>query len=203
MGRRGGGDAKGKGGGKGGAKGGRGSDGRTAVRVVPATQAHCDKVLAKLVQPLSRHYNGQGCVREKSHSAPSAVECSRERPVTACVCRLAQPSVYLPLTDVAFFPTFQAVWAAHVDFGTSRSHKKLLGKKRKSESAPTDAVAMPPKLKQRKPQAPTGSELPASSAAPIESKTPRAPTAAPSSEQLANKGRWGSTMAARLLSGGT
>ena len=52
-------DAKGRGG-KGGKGDGKG--GGKAFRVVPVAQAHVDKVLAKVVQPLSRLYNGQGCV---------------------------------------------------------------------------------------------------------------------------------------------
>ena len=196
MGRRGG-DAKGKGG-----KGGRDNDGRNVVRVVLAAQSHSDKVLAKVVQPLSRHYNGQGCAKAMISimhlNAHMSERATRVR-------RLVRPSDYVPLSDDAFFPTFHALWDAHIDFGTNRSHKKLLGKKRKSEATPIDAVAKS-MLKQRKrPSSESG--LPAVSAAPSgralpSETTPRAPAAAPSSEQLANKGRWGSTMAARLLGGG-
>ena len=49
-------------GGRGGeSRGRRGGDAR-GVRVTPVTQARADKLIAKVVQPLGRHYNGQGCV---------------------------------------------------------------------------------------------------------------------------------------------
>ncbi len=43
--------------------------------------------------------------------------------------RTVRPSAYVPLEGDGFAPSFEALWTQHIDFGTSRSHKKLLGKK--------------------------------------------------------------------------
>ena len=50
--------------------------------------------------------------------------------VGGLVCRVAQPSDFVPLSDGAFMPAFEALWAQHIEFGTNRSHKKLFGKRR-------------------------------------------------------------------------
>ena len=109
-------------------------------------------------------------------------------------------------------PTFEALWAAHVEFGTTKSHKKLLGKKRKPvESAATnDAPKSAKPTKQpretwRQLQSSGGdAALAAAAASSAPSRAPGPSTAASDgarSEMLANKGRWGSTMAAQLLGG--
>mmetsp|Transcript_17871 Transcript_17871/g.34864 ORF Transcript_17871/g.34864 Transcript_17871/m.34864 type:complete len:162 (+) Transcript_17871:401-886(+) len=61
-------------------------------------QAHVDKVIMRVLQPGSKQYNGQGVLLE---------------------------TVYLPLSGGDFDAQFGALWSEHVDFGTSRSHKKL------------------------------------------------------------------------------
>ena len=38
--------------------------------------------------------------------------------------RVVHPSTYLTLADEAFMASFEVRWNEHVDFGTSRSHKK-------------------------------------------------------------------------------
>ena len=72
----------------------------------PATsQPRVDKALARVAQPLARHYNGQGLVRA---------------------------STYVPLSSDGFDGTFESLWKEHVDFGTSRAHKKL-GKRQRAK----------------------------------------------------------------------
>ena len=154
--------------------------------------------------------------------------------VNACL-RLAQPSHYVSLSDPDFMPTFQELWEEHVEFGTTKSHKKLLGKKKKraavTEATPADAQASRPKKKPRagggddigagcasavasssraptdgsqQPQ-PTQPACPSAAAATAQANVARAAASAAAvrSEPLANKGRWGSTMAAQLLGGGS
>ena len=159
--------------GKGKQKGGSGKQQRDSggggIRVVPVAQPRADKLFGKVAQPLPRHYNGQG---------------------------VAQPSDYVPLSDADFVATFEALWQAHVEFGTTKSHKKLLGKKRKrvepeggAAAAALAAVAadapMKGEKKKKKKPAQTGTSAP-----------PAPPPV------VASKGRWESTMAARLLGGG-
>ena len=129
---------------------------------------------------------------------------------------VAQPSDYVPLSDESFMPAFEALWEAHVEFGTTKSHKKLLGKKRKRAVETVEgASAMPGSSAAagcgRTPSAHAGvsSVAPpqagatatqagaAGAAGAAAGRPPRLPAAEP----LANKGRWGSTMAARLLGG--
>ena len=102
---------------------------------------------------------------------------------------------------------FEALWEAHVEFGTSRSHKKLFGKKRKRvETEADDALRKKPT--KAKPSPPSSS-IPAISSGAADGSQSAKPSAAAGlanaarSEPLANKGRWGATMAARLLGGGT
>ena len=119
---------------------------------------------------------------------------------------------------------FEDLWGEHVDFGTSRSHKKLLGKKRheqsewrarleaktladSSEPHPArtaveggeDIGGRPKKNKRQKLQTVSVVAQPGSVAAAA------AQTAAAggggSDQRLSNKGRWGGTMAAKLLEG--
>lgn len=119
-----------------------------------------------------------------------------------------QPSDYVSLSDEAFLPEFEALWEAHIEFGTSRSHKKLLGKKRKRDltEVAADAAHAPAKAKlPKRSEAAAADELPTLSAAASSTRAPPSKSvhAAPRSEPLASKGRWGSTMAARLLGGGS
>jgi len=113
-------------------------------------------------------------------------------------------------------PTFEALWEAHVEFGTTKSHKKLLGKKRKRVPETVEgASAMPgssaaagggraPSVhagvsSDGPPRAgATATQAGAAGAAGAAASKPPRPAAA---EPLATKGRWGSTMAARLLGG--
>ena len=158
---------------------------------VPMPQLQADKIIGRVEQPLAKHYNGQG---------------------------LAQASHYLPLSDEDFQPTFEALWDAHVEFGTSRSHKKLLGK-RKHEGSALEAgagVAQPgPQVcgkaakRQQKEETAMSAEASAEPAARIvPAAAPRKPpaesagAATVASHTLANKGRFAGTLAARLLSGG-
>ena len=157
---------------------------------VPMPQLQADKIIGRVEQPLAKHYNGQG---------------------------LAQASHYLPLSDEDFQPTFEALWDAHVEFGTSRSHKKLLGK-RKHEGSALEAgagVAQPgPQVsgkahRQHKEETAMSAEASAEPAARIvPAAAPRKPpaesagAATVASHTLANKGRFAGTLAARLLSGG-
>ena len=60
-------------------------------------EAAAIRAFAGVAQPNSSQYNGQGLIK---------------------------PSVYLPLFAPDFDAAFGALWAEHVDFGTSRSHKK-------------------------------------------------------------------------------
>ena len=158
---------------------------------VPMPQLQADKIIGRVEQPLAKHYNGQG---------------------------LAQASHFLPLSDDDFQTTFEALWDAHVEFGTSRSHKKLLGK-RKHEGSAIEAgagVAQPgPRVsgraarRQQKEETAMTAEASAEPAArnvpAAASRKPPAESAgaaAVASHTLANKGRFAGTLAAKLLSGG-
>lgn len=156
---------------------------------VPMPQLQADKIIGRVEQPLAKHYNGQG---------------------------LAQASHYLPLSDNDFQPTFEALWDAHVEFGTSRSHKKLLGK-RKHEGSALEAgagVAQPQvsgKAAKRQQKEETAMSAEASAepaprvvpaAAPRKPPAESAGAATVASHTLANKGRFAGTLAAKLLSGG-
>jgi len=165
-------------------------------------QAQADKLIARVEQPLAKHYNGQG---------------------------VARPSEYLPLSEEHFQPVFEALWQAHVEFGTSRSHKKLLGQKRRreepalaagGEAGDVDAdAALPAKKKgaRRRQQSDDANDGAEGVAQPAEARVvqaaqqPRKPpptdavssgSAAAPAQLLANKGRFAGTLAARLLGGG-
>ena len=127
----------------------------------------------------------------------------------SCLLRsVVQPSDYVPLSDATFMDSFEAIWAAHVEFGTNRSHKKLLGKKRKRVETALDGSEPPGQKLQPPPStASTVASAHADATAGV-AKPPKAAAVAGlaqagavRTEQLANRGRWGSTMAARLLSG--
>ena len=155
-------------------------------------QAQADKLIGRVAQPLTRHFNGQGVV---------------------------QPSEYLPLSDEDFGSEFTRLWQAHVNFGTSRSHKKLLGKKRQPTSTgtgtggsssiseytgqdPSSARSAGQKRKHAEGDKPslvtkTAPSLSAPSAKPASSAA-----AAADAQPLASKGRFAGTLAARLLGGG-
>ena len=124
---------------------------------------------------------------------------------------------------------FQDLWDEHVQFGTSRSHKKLLGKKRTRESDPSvpsssssnenrgdstmSGISKPKSSKKQRHQAATtmaagarnGSSSEAAAAARIVDRETSAETSRRASDavQMANKGRFAGTLATRLLAGGT
>jgi hypothetical protein len=122
----------------------------------------------------------------------------------------------LPLSDDGFIPKFKDLWAAHIDFGTSRSHKKLLGKKLRDEAQAFKASLMPDekgskKQRRLKDAGMAGGArhnlqpmLQVSDAVqpplPIQVGGPESLTI--STLPLANKGRFAGTLAARLLGGG-
>ena len=170
---------------------------RTVIQPVPQPQV--DKLLSRVAQPMPRHYNGQG---------------------------VAQPSDYVPLTHDAFMPAFEALWAAHVEFGTTRSHKRLFGKRRAEDRPSAATVAGRDAGPRRKKAAPAEGERTAAAADKAEPPHSNAQavtakahsgggggtavnsTAGPAkggggagAKVLANKGRFGGTLAARLLSG--
>ena len=112
------------------------------------------------------------------------------------------------MADETFMANFEARWNEHVDFGTSRSHKKKgkaaqpvewtldasgmpMEKSRKLEGADTEA---PPPKKQR----PAKAAPEAGRGRPRE----RVKTQAPNNV-LASKGRFAGTLAASLLGGGS
>lgn len=145
-----------------------------------------------MLEPLSSHYNGLGLLR---------------------------PSVSVQLKSDSFGDEFARVWAEHVDFGTARSHKKLLKRDReasewRSRLAAKQAVEAPTgagRKRQRKAEPAAGQPVsatpghgdggaPAARAAPAAAAPPR-PRAASQAKAtvLASKGRWGSTLASQLL----
>lgn len=140
-----------------------------------------------VLEPLPSHYNGLGLLR---------------------------PSVSVQLKSDAFEQEFGQVWAEHVDFGTARSHKKLLKRDReasewRSRLAAKQEVEAPTgtgKKRHRKPDRAVGepgsaassSGATAVSAAPAAVR-PRAASQQPKATVLASKGRWGSTLASQLL----
>lgn len=117
---------------------------------------------------------------------------------------------------------FEQVWDAHVEFGTSRSHKKLLGKKRQREAAAEvladgDAAASvserQPKgnakkrrEERRREEVMTQADVEGGAPPPAprrpEKTAPVARAPATDSAPMATKGRFGGTLAARLLGGG-
>jgi uncharacterized membrane protein len=124
----------------------------------------------------------------------------------------------LQLTSDSFEPDFGQVWAEHVDFGTSRSHKKLLKRDReasewRSRLAAKQTAEAPlgtGKKRQKKAERAAGEPAsamrgPGAGAAPAAPVAPAAvrPRMAtqPKTTVLANKGRWGATLASQLLSG--
>jgi hypothetical protein len=169
--------------------------------VQPVPQAQVTKQLARVAQPLPRHYNGQG---------------------------VARPSDFVPISDGAFMPAFEALWAHHIEFGTNRSHKKLFGKRRDDrpsaaaqESADASARRKKPRRAAEAGEAALDTDNPSppqtepvgaqgatgaaewshkpkqASVRPNESST--ATTHAAPAQTLPNKGRFSSTLAARLL----
>ena len=149
--------------------------------VLPMPQSQADKLIGARLQPAARHFNGQG---------------------------VALPSAYLPLSGEDFSLDFQALWEAHVNFGTSRSHKKLLGKKRqrdgdepKQQQHQGGGSSSKPGNSNKRPKASSESSAPASSHA-TASITSVRPTPVSDAQPLTNKGRFAGTLAARLLGGG-
>ena len=212
------------------------------VKVVPMPQTQADKIIGRVAQPLPRHYNGQGCaangLQRLCTQRQSRMQNDNSRIVCFLLraCRLARASDYIPLSEDDFMNAFQQVWDAHVEFGTSRSHKKLLGKKRQRQaSAEVSAVQdgdMVASVGERQPKLNAkrfreerrreeglaqagvkrggsgsggGGAPPPASAPAMERPEKAAPVArasASDSAPMANKGRFGGTLAARLLGGG-
>ena len=183
------------------------------VTIVPMPQAQADKLIARVAQPLPRHYNGQGYVPDSTSALPTSA-------LPSHICRLglprraARPSDFIPLSDGDFMASFQGLWEAHVEFGTTRSHKKLQGKRRREDAPPTSTSTGAPVPKKAKAAlhavdsttsalAATGAAMAGklSQAASKASSISRG-TEAPKAQVLANKARFGSTLAARLLGGG-
>ena len=154
--------------------------------VLPMPQSQADKLIGARLQPAARHFNGQG---------------------------VALPSAYLPLSGEDFSLDFQALWEAHVNFGTSRSHKKLLGKKRQRDGdepkqqqqqqggGSGGSSSKPGNSNNKRPKPSSVSSAPASSHA-TASITSVRPTPVSDAQPLTNKGRFAGTLAARLLGGG-
>ena len=124
--------------------------------------------------------------------------------------RLVFPSTYLPLAGDGFIPAFEVRWEEHVDFGTSRSHKKKAGQQmewrakletRKQEDeakrpvADADEAEVPPPKQRRVANADSSQG---------KSEKPKAPPTKtkPATGVLTNKGRFAGTLAASLLAGG-
>lgn len=116
----------------------------------------------------------------------------------------------MPLAGDGFMPAFEVRWEEHVDFGTSKSHKKKAGQQmewrgrletRKQEDeakrppAADDEAELPP-AKQRRVASADSSQG--------KSEKPKAPPAKtkPTATVLTNKGRFAGTLAASLLGGG-
>ncbi|KAL1499560.1 hypothetical protein AB1Y20_011761 [Prymnesium parvum] len=166
----------------------------TGMGVQPIPQPQADKLIARSVQPLRRHYNGQG---------------------------LAKESLYLALTDGTFMQAFEGLWAEHVDFGTSRSHKKLFGKARgpapewrkaldakeragdegggPAQHGGSQLGAKSRKRKQRQSSEAVVVARPGSRAAQAMASA-NSSSEAPRKRVLPNTGRFAGTLAARLLS---
>ena len=148
-------------------------------------------------QPLNKHYNGQGCVRGLPGPAHAHASHSPHRG------RLVHPSAYLPLADEAFMAGFEARWGEHVDFGTSRSHKKK-GKAKTAQPVEwtLDASGNPVE-KTRDEAPPPKKQRPAKAAPPEDARgrpRERVKTQA-TNTVLTSKGRFAGTLAASLLGG--
>ena len=123
--------------------------------------------------------------------------------------RVVHPSTYLTLADEAFMASFEVRWNEHVDFGTSRSHKKkkpaqqMEWRGRLEARKQTAATERPPAEDGQRPRA-AAARADASKEGGSERPRPPAKRAKtqPSTSVLANKGRFTGTLAASLLSGG-
>mmetsp|Transcript_50175 Transcript_50175/g.166155 ORF Transcript_50175/g.166155 Transcript_50175/m.166155 type:complete len:135 (-) Transcript_50175:178-582(-) len=126
------------------------------------------------LEPLPSHYNGLGLLR---------------------------PTVSVPLASDDFMASFRVLWEEHVDFGTSRSHKKLLAQdkgasewrdrlaaKKQAEAEPAEAAK-----KQKRKSAAGAAAEPPRRPPPAAAPPPARPAVLP------NKGRWGSTLASQLI----
>jgi len=139
-------------------------------------QPQADKLLRHVAQPLGRHYNGQGVVRE---------------------------STYLPLGDDSFSAEFEERWNEHVDFGRAWRG----GRSAQSDSAEWKVRLAAKKERSVQRPGPSGSDAADAPALASGTKRKREPAASapqktrPSQKTLANTGRFGGTLAARLLAG--
>ena len=124
--------------------------------------------------------------------------------------RVARASDYIPLSAGFFMNTFETIWTAHVEFGTSRSHKKLLGKKRHRESGEAAEAGSSEGVmggRGMSKSAKRARQAEASGAVAISNRTcavtASARPSAAEATQMANKGRFSGTLAAKLLAGGS
>ena len=117
--------------------------------------------------------------------------------------RLIHPSVYLPLADEAFMAGFEARWGEHVDFGTSRSHKKK-GKAKAAQPVEWTLDASGNPVEKTRDVAPPPKKQRPAKAAPSEDARgrprERVKTQA-TNAVLTSKGRFAGTLAASLLGG--
>ena len=170
------------------------------LQAVPPARARSAEMstapVKNTAQPLNKHYNGQGCVvspglahAHASHSPHPA--------------RLVHPSAYLPLAEEAFMAGFEVRWGEHVDFGTSRSHKKK-GKAKAAQPVEWTLDASGNPVEKTRDEAPPPKKQRPAKAAPAEAARgrprERLKTQAPNTV-LTSKGRFAGTLAASLLGG--
>ena len=134
---------------------------------------------------------------------------------------LARDSDYVPLSADDFMDAFQTIWDAHINFGTSKSHKNLMGKKRSRDDAMKLVEVVPglgssreslsKREKKRRQREGSGESIANSTGAlsaagsALSSMPLQQPATRPASKDsapLANKGRFSGTLAAKLLGGG-
>ena len=126
-------------------------------------------------QPLPKHYNGLGLVK---------------------------PTASVHLKSETFDQIFLELWNEHVDFGTSRSHKKLMKtdreplewkrrliSKRQDQSKRAEGTTSSTNTAERGEKTERGKAV----------QTGKPKKTAPAKTLLPNRGRWGGTMAASLL----
>jgi hypothetical protein len=109
----------------------------------------------------------------------------------------------LPLAEEAFMAGFEARWGEHVDFGTSRSHKKK-GKAKAAQPVEWTLDASGNPVEKTRDEAPPPKKQRPAKVAPSEAARgrprERVKTQAPNTV-LTSKGRFAGTLAASLLGG--
>lgn len=109
------------------------------------------RLVGTLLQPTSQHYNGQGMVR---------------------------PSTCIALHADDFESKWRELWSLHVNFGTSKSHKKLAKKAEKRAMAETAA-------RYSSSAHPTAAAAPKAAGAAAD-REPRAPAARPAASTVSD-----------------